>query len=451
MLHQDNHYCGVPVQCLRAGDVILSRSQGPVSRTISILTQTKGTNTKFSHAALLLETGKKTMALSSFGLPAYPYYQLFESDGLGAGFTGLSMNLIRAESKLVSCQVIFPYDSVAMAIYRHPGLAQIPKNDVERAIEVVTSQYYADPYSLIERLAETLALPQSIKTAAQKIAKALTRRPAHPGDTGVFCSELVAILFQTLNLPLFGTPKRPATISPNLLANSNLERVNYTSEPFTPTEENMANIEFNLHVRKSILPILSSSKKAGKVLDYNVKEIQIFSMRTVWDAMRKSESTLLKEINKATETGENSMLYYVDRMAYNFRTLFLDPERWYQKTIEVCVKEALSYQRDLYNLQELIIRYKPGAIEWVTDLTPGLEQDFLSVYDALYKFNQLRLLRIIREHRLCRRLPVHPTTEQVRLIARNLTIQTWEGYKFNKIQYTQGRVESASRVEHMHS
>jgi hypothetical protein len=189
---------------LKPGDVVLVRSVGWESTLIA-----RASGGDYSHAALVCEDN-----------------ELFEADDEGAGFTHLSDVLAKVNESCVSWARL-RHDCDRLIVLRHPQLSsRYPDGGgpagllVKEAVRKAAQSYFGGPYSKMERLAEASRLPEALAGLRPLLAWLLRvgteTRDINSPLPGVFCSELVALVFQKeLGLPLFAEDRPPVTISPN--------------------------------------------------------------------------------------------------------------------------------------------------------------------------------------------------------------------------------------------
>ncbi|MGD0339604.1 MAG: hypothetical protein ABSB78_12545 [Bacteroidota bacterium] len=189
---------------LKPGDVLLSRSRHQISDLIAI-----STLGPFSHAAIIIS----------------PYF-LFESVRTGIGSSPLFVS--RSEWVKDRCSILSRLDKKFIAlILRHPILDAIKdgKSLSSRLRDLIQPFRGLEYPSLI---ALATALSKNKKT--QKIAKSLLQiadssikhKKVNPGP---FCSQLVAIIYQSLGISLFDHDLNPDEVNPNSFLLSHLEPV----------------------------------------------------------------------------------------------------------------------------------------------------------------------------------------------------------------------------------
>jgi hypothetical protein len=191
-------------QVLQPGDVLLTRGQGFKSAVVA-----RATGGSHSHAAIWLPDD---------GLPLL---NLYESDGQGVGPTHLQHVHVK-DGPQQEIGYLLPGEPGRFALWRHPGLGALPLAEVLRATTELKDLACFRRYARLHRLSNTL-LGDSLQRRALRVTARLALplidpRADEPGHEGIFCSELVGLFFQMLNLPLFDGHLAPERISPNHLA-----------------------------------------------------------------------------------------------------------------------------------------------------------------------------------------------------------------------------------------
>lgn len=188
---------------VRAGDVLLTRGRGAESAVIAAVT-----GGQFSHAALWLP------------LRDSPTPALIESEDLGVGFTPLVPIHFRAGSALISTYSI-PHSPLVWKLMRHPALAGIDLSRLADASDAFLQKVLSRRYSALERLVKPVGLPAPIETLAERLGAFADRLARAQGHQGIFCSELVALFFEELQVTLFeGSGCASTHVSPNDLVSS---------------------------------------------------------------------------------------------------------------------------------------------------------------------------------------------------------------------------------------
>jgi hypothetical protein len=184
---------------LKPLDVVVTRPRlAPLSKGIAALT-----SGKYSHAALVVSRLIRFEATAT-GLGysiARPSYAAIENSGLPP----------------LLMQSMHRYAHVA--VYRHP---QIEKLDAEalrkRQDELIeiAGQFNAlryPPVSAFANLAASIGWPRYLTNK-------LSGWPAKESNFGPFCSQLVAEIFEQLDLPAFSIPQQSNVVSPSAFASN---------------------------------------------------------------------------------------------------------------------------------------------------------------------------------------------------------------------------------------
>lgn len=196
---------GVPryLRCdlLQPADVILTRSRRKPSGVVAAATRGP-----YSHAAIVVDNSHKFEALD---------------DGLG--FTPLELarcELKDGELRLLADVSEYP----AILVLRHPSLENGCPADLGARVRDTVVAYLADQYPNLDALRFTVvesALGSTLIGAALRLAN--TFRHEKVLLPGPFCSMLVALVYEALDLPLFESKRNPRTVSPNALLRSKLK------------------------------------------------------------------------------------------------------------------------------------------------------------------------------------------------------------------------------------
>jgi len=195
---------------IRPGDVLLTSSREKESWWIA-----QATGGPYSHAALVVNSSL-----------------LFESDGMGVGYTQLGID--RMERTAAGLKMLARLPGVEKAIVlRHPSLRALNYYDLEEILIERLYPFYGLSYP--EWSALKTALPQG--TASSHIGSLLlsvvNRIDTMKGKTvwnpGPFCSQLVAAVLEDVlaevvedehRRQLFTPPRSSETINPNSLCDS---------------------------------------------------------------------------------------------------------------------------------------------------------------------------------------------------------------------------------------
>ena len=191
---------------LRTGDVLLTRGAAKVSGCIARLSAGP-----FSHSAIVVNSAL-----------------LFESDDIGVGYTSLAADRIEGGGEAM--RLLTALIGVrAAVVLRHPGLAELDKQDLEEDLIVVLYPFLGLEYPKWADLASAFPGGPTVGFPGKLLLKL---RDWHEGQTlwnpGPFCSQLVSgALTSILPKPyqLFKRERAHNTVSPNTLLKSNLRPV----------------------------------------------------------------------------------------------------------------------------------------------------------------------------------------------------------------------------------
>jgi hypothetical protein len=167
---------------LETGDVIVLRGKKPRSKVIAGFT-----GGSYSHAALWVGHGC-----------------LVESDGAGVGETFPQLlSLSRGNGREVIC---LPAEEPVseLVVLRHPGMASVSEKARADALARLRQREFYSDYSELARLPKlAVRAPAVLRRVAERTFGKFDGLVAPNRAPGAFCSELVAIYFEVLGLPLF--------------------------------------------------------------------------------------------------------------------------------------------------------------------------------------------------------------------------------------------------------
>jgi hypothetical protein len=183
---------------IKAGDVLLLRGPGLFSKAIAVATEGV-----YSHAALF-----------------YNDCMLYEADDSGSGFTFLPLIHATVDGEHVEWLELPVPVTTPTVVLRHPHLADLDVAKFDRAFRRATTTYYAEPYSKLDRLADASRLPDAFRPLFRRVLRLWDDRKRHELQHGIFCSELIGLVFKEIDLPLFEREPNNS-INPNDLAPPN--------------------------------------------------------------------------------------------------------------------------------------------------------------------------------------------------------------------------------------
>lgn len=194
---------------IRPGDVILTLGTDKFVEGIAYAT--KG---KYSHSMLVASD-----------------YQLFEADDEGVGYSDTAGNGGILIGNGTFRRVLAMRDCVDVRVLSHPALKEKTSEEIEMAIAKIVKPWEGDAYSDYRRLFEPLKVsgrPLSWIKAVLAIYQWGERR----GGPGMFCSEVVARVFEALecdhgfaNASLFAAKRCASLVHPGHIAHSRLQTV----------------------------------------------------------------------------------------------------------------------------------------------------------------------------------------------------------------------------------
>jgi hypothetical protein len=187
---------------LAAGDIVLMRGRGLGSSIIAV-----GTEGKFSHAALVLNLrGSLT---------------LFDSLDTGIGQMSLILDAFGDVNGETAPLMELP-DASAFAVFYHPLIKHVLESKLLEESERLVRDYSGKQYSRHERLPGALRRFKPLAPALGPLFRAFDRRYHPEGVYGPFCSELVMIFFEKLELHVFDNLTSSDSVAPNDLTRSRL-------------------------------------------------------------------------------------------------------------------------------------------------------------------------------------------------------------------------------------
>jgi len=189
------------------GDVLLTRG-GLKSLPIAAAGGGYYGETGFSHAAVFINS-----------------VMIFESDGGIIGFkTFLPVGWVTEGTVEVALSEIYRGKPLtAAAVYRHKRSGEVVDR-FEDAFNEEMEDSFGKDYSALYRLLGASRVPSSLVQPFAALVRSLEVFRQNR-ISGPFCSELVARIYQRMQIPLFESDKRAENVSPNHLAVSNLELV----------------------------------------------------------------------------------------------------------------------------------------------------------------------------------------------------------------------------------
>jgi hypothetical protein len=171
--------CLIRVDQLQAGDVILFAGHAKVDRRIRFFAAGKS---PYSHAAIMCSP-----------------FRLFEADENGSGASLLPF-LMLPQPNPPHLWLYLPISKFSFVVCRHADLQK--RTSADDDVDAACEQYDGLPYSELRRLVPVSILPSILHFLAASSARYLqwifqTRRHG-PGSPGVYCSEVVTLVYQKL-------------------------------------------------------------------------------------------------------------------------------------------------------------------------------------------------------------------------------------------------------------
>jgi hypothetical protein len=248
-------------EIVKPGDVILSRSSGKESKIIA-----KFTRGRYSHAALVCNPSVRFESLS---------------DGIGFTWSDISRAEYHEDEGFWLLEDISHYSDIA--VYRYPNLSKEKEDAVKATLLKLVDTFYGLEYPDLTHLADASSPSPTLRRLAAVLlryfGKKTQKTPIIPGP---FCSELVALVFDSLGLPLFDSNRPAKTISPNDLSRSRLRLVPNAICCSAGEIENNEKLVRELNsthkgIGREILPILVKGKRVLKEAEEFNRVLDIIS------------------------------------------------------------------------------------------------------------------------------------------------------------------------------
>lgn len=291
---------------VRPGDVLLTRGRGGESTLIAAVT-----GGQFSHAALWLP------------VPDSPLPALIEAEDLGVGFTTLTPIHFMTGSTVTSTYSL-PQSPLAWKLMRHPAIAGIAPERLIAASEAFLKKVLHRRYSALERLVKPVGLPAPIESIAGRLGAFADRLSRAQGHHGIFCSELVALYFEELQVSLFKSGGPAAThVSPNDL-DSGICLLKCVEDAFLApdslgTDFEATRTELEWLARKDVVPVFVKNRHDGDVLMRVVGELRQVVHDAFTAQMTRSEQLALSIYEQmrtqAAETAERGHTRYAEKFS----------------------------------------------------------------------------------------------------------------------------------------
>lgn len=183
---------------LRPGDVLLT--QGITFKSTMIADATKG---PFSHAAIVDSR-----------------YSVIESLGDGIGHSFLETGRFEKRSHGRNSRMIRLSNTSKAVLLRHPEFVSTStklETELMNVINSASQPYIGMHYPHVLKLATALPDQNPIKILYEKYRKIRNNRAPPPDFESPFCSALIVLIFQALQLKLFKKQAKHDAVSPNRL------------------------------------------------------------------------------------------------------------------------------------------------------------------------------------------------------------------------------------------
>ena len=180
------------------GDVLVSLSRGVMPKIVS-----KATRGDYWHAALCLA-------------PTL----LYEADRKGVYSTPLEFTCFVDQAGKSRFGLLLPHITKAKLL-RHDSIsARLQKEyyEVQDDFAYIAAEYFTRPYSELGRLLCALPPQNPLQRIGEKYETKLLKNSLGKKGRRIFCTELIAAIYEKLGIPLFKVNKPPVTVNAAALA-----------------------------------------------------------------------------------------------------------------------------------------------------------------------------------------------------------------------------------------
>jgi hypothetical protein len=203
---------------------------------------------------------------------------LAEADGFGVGFTPISPIHLEDENGRSQALVYsLPGAPVRYRLMRHPDIASVSQQRMLAATEKLQETEFTKRYSSLPRLVDAVDMPVPVLATARSILSFVEILHGRDVERGTFCSELVAIFFSEIGLPLFLENRNPSEISPNHLASCLLFEVPdafLMADQISGSWKMRENLTLPMFNRSTFLPFTIRRKEQANEIQEVVGSIQ---------------------------------------------------------------------------------------------------------------------------------------------------------------------------------
>jgi hypothetical protein len=311
------------VATVQAGDVMLTCGNSAISKGIVL-----ASGGPFSHAAVWIPFTSPELESDTLILA--------EADGFGVGATPI-MPITLSSSSLREVRSVYLVKCLPGRgkLLRHPDIGTVPKERLLAASAVLQAVHFHKPYSDLSRLVDALDVPVQLRPAATNFKRFVALLTMSAESKGVFCSELVALFYAELGLPLFPDARAAITVSPNHLneGSSLLKEVDaafLNPADFIGWEYNRVDLGWDrgsflpgrvkarLQVDKVTALVTGFADWTGSLIDKHVETM--VNLDLALEEMLSKASVRYEEVGDVAAMARNDAL----RLRSNHLSLFLD-------------------------------------------------------------------------------------------------------------------------------
>lgn len=359
----------------KPGRVLLTHGGEVISHAISLLN-----DGEYSHAAVF---ATPLLIFESYNLVSYAF-----AEPIGTGkINGEEVRLAK-----------LPHDPIRAKLFRHPSEGGIPASTFSEIYLKMMEEAWGEDYSAYWRLTRLAEIPNFLKPFLIETTRLLVDGTPIPGSNeGLFCSELVAMYYDRLKLPLFPETKEPKDVTPKHLTESLLEPVEGAIVRFSDVKEFQPLGFWDITVENFI---------------HEQEQTNSQVLRQWWSSMQKREEAYARMFNGARElNGANDRLEKsIDDVIKTSQKMVKQGLLRQWQTMESLLRMALIEKREFLRVQiersldrllDISIRLTepfspdPG---WI-DRHNAAGQDFYSVARSQTRCSMLAVSHYVRHEK----------------------------------------------------
>lgn len=297
---QSNDTVFVRYDKIRPCDVLLVNGTSVKSKAISRFSSYKESEDSdghdvYSHAAIWTKfVDKENTGLQN-------YIQLTESDGDGVG-AGREVT-VALRLKTGESIVAYVFRGVKSAkVLRHPQIDTISDETLLEKFMRIEQEHFYRQYPDILHVLEASVVNEYFWSVVTKCRYAINEtRKNNSINKGMFCSELVAEIYESIGLMLFSEHIPPHLVSPNQLNHSNLERVDNAIIDFDLVDLEGSRIDeqkidLSNKYGRSVIKYMVNSKNNSDLVDSYIRSTNDFTRRSQRMLVEAALSTTSKLI-----------------------------------------------------------------------------------------------------------------------------------------------------------